>query len=401
MMGKICNISALLILALSGSFLAHADEFSSCVLELQQQARTKGISPSVVEQALGSVKYVPRVIELDRRQPEFTETFANYLNNRITTSKVSEGRILLAKHQKQLAQLTQQYGIPAQYLIAFWGLETNYGSYLGKMPILDSLATLACDQRRSSFFTKELFEALHLIEIHQIEHQTMLGSWAGAMGHTQFMPSAYRAYAIDGDGNGRTDLWNSVPDALASAANFLHGLGWQKDLRWGREVKLPSNFSFENAGTEKRPLSQWAEMGVSTATGAPLAKLDIEAALLVPAGHKGPAFLVYKNFDVIMRWNRSYFYAISVGYLADRINGAGALQVAPPADAPRLGVERIRQLQEKLNALGFDAGEADGILGSGTRRAIRAFQQASKLIADGYPDALVFNALGLGSGSSH
>lgn len=400
-MRKIYNISALLMLALSGSTFSHADEFSSCVLKLQQQARTEGISPSVVDQVLGSVKYVPRVIELDRRQPEFTETFANYLNNRVTASRVSAGRALLAKHQKQLSQLTQQYGVPAQYLIAFWGLETNYGSYLGKMPILDSLATLACDQRRSRFFTKELFEALRLIEIHQIEHQAMLGSWAGAMGHTQFMPSAYRTYAIDGDGNGHTDLWNSVPDALASAANFLHGLGWQKNRRWGREVKLPENFSFENVGTEKRPLSQWAAMGVSTTTGAPLAELDIEAALLVPAGHKGPAFLVYKNFDVIMRWNRSYFYAISVGYLADRIKGAGVLHVAPPTDAPRLDVGRIRQLQEKLNALGFDAGEADGVLGSGTRQAIRAFQQANKLVADGYPDTLVFNALGLGSELAH
>lgn len=395
MIGKFRKLSATAILALSSVATSYADEFSSCLIDLQHQARAEGISATVVDKALGSVKFVPRVIELDRRQPEFTETFANYLNNRVNTSRVSQGRLLLVKHKALLDQLTQQYGVPAQYLISFWGMETNYGSYLGKMPILDSLATLACDQRRSRFFTKELFEALRLIENKHIDQQTMLGSWAGAMGHTQFMPSAYQRYAVDGDGNGRADLWNSVPDALTSAANFLQALGWQKDLRWGREVKLPANFPYELAGTGGKPLSQWSKLGIRTADGLSLANLDIKASLLIPAGHKGPAFLAYENFDVIMRWNRSYFYAISVGYLADRINGAGELKTPPPADAPRLSVEKIQGLQEKLNVLGYKAGEADGIFGSGTRQAVRDFQQAHKLVADGYPDTAVFEALGL------
>lgn len=367
--------------------------FDQCIADLQQKALQQGIPAAVVSNTLPQLRPVPRVIELDRRQPEFSLSFANYLNRRVTPERVAKGRTLLSEHRALLNKLVKQYGIPPQYLVAFWGLETNYGSYLGKMPILDSLATLACDQRRSAFFTGELFDALRLLQKPGVA-SPMLGSWAGAMGHTQFMPSAYRRYARDGDGDGRADLWGSIPDALTSAAYFLQQLGWQQGLRWGREVRLPTDYQYRELGLSKRlALEHWRETGLRTSTGAALPRANVDAALLVPSGHQGPAFLVYDNFDVIMRWNRSEFYALSVGYLADRINGAGKLRRPPPTDLPNLSVALVKELQSRLNELGFDTGEPDGILGPATREAIRAFQQAREMVADGYPSDRVFQTL--------
>lgn len=383
----------LLLILSSGS--GQADEFAACVATLQQQALAEGVPATAVEGALAKVSYVPRVIELDRQQPEFTQTFAGYLNRRVTEQRVARGRELLAEHRALLDKLADQYGVPAQYLLAFWGLETNYGSYLGKMPVLDALATLACDPRRSRYFTGELFEALRLLSLSGVE-APLLGSWAGAMGHTQFMPSAYRRYALDGDNDGRTDLWGSVPDALSSGANFLQQLGWQREERWGREVVLPADFAYHKVGlAHQQSLADWREQGVRAASGATLPALDMQAAILVPAGYQGPAFLVYDNFKVIMRWNRSEFYALAVGYLADRINGAGTLQRPPPENLPRLSNVHIKALQTRLNALGFDSGKPDGVLGPGTRQAIRAFQQDGNMVADGYPRETVFKALNI------
>lgn len=377
-----------------------ADDFSDCVADLQRQARDAGVADSLVSDVLGTVQYLPRIIELDRGQPEFTRSFADYFNRRVTEKRVTQGRELLQTHRVMLSRLTRVYGVPPQYLLAFWGLETNFGGYMGKVPILDSLATLACDPRRSKFFTVELFEALRLLQLPGVE-APMTGSWAGAVGHTQFMPSNYRRYAIDGDRDGQTDLWGSIPDALSSGANFLEQLGWERGVRWGREVRLPKEFDYSTLGLKnKRPLAQWGEQGVRTATGANLPKVEIDAALLVPAGHRGPAFLVYDNFGVIMRWNRSEFYALAVGHLADRINGAGTLRRPPPTDQPPLARAIIVTLQERLNASGFDSGKPDGVMGPGTRRAIGDFQKARKLLADGYPRQQVFEALDIPLDSS-
>jgi membrane-bound lytic murein transglycosylase B len=262
------------------------------------------------------------------------------------------------------------------------------------MAIPDSLATLACDERRSRFFTGELVSALRIIEAGDVDAQGMTGSWAGAMGHVQFMPSAFLRYAVDGDGDGRRDLWNSVPDAMYSAANFLSSLGWKPGLRWGREVVLPPGFDFSLASRKIRePLSAWSGAGVTDAFGRPLPSLSLTSSVLVPAGAEGPAFVVYDNFDVIMRWNRSEFYAISVGRLADRIAGAGTLAVEPPESNLRLTRELVLSLQQNLNALGFDSGTPDGIFGSGTREALRGFQRSRGLVPDGYPNAEVIEAV--------
>lgn len=371
-------------------------EFAQCVTRLQQAAQAQGVPARVVTDVAGKLQYVPRVIELDRRQPEFTETFANYLGQRVTERNVDTGRSLLAQHRVLLEKLEQQYGVPGPVLVSFWGLETHYGGYLGKMTVLDNLATLACDPRRSEYFTAELMQALHLVADYGLQPSKMVGSWAGAMGHTQFMPSAYRRYGIDGDGDGRVDLWGSIPDALTSAANFLQGLGWQRDQLWGREVALPNGFAYELAGAKNaRGVDAWKQMGVANAYGGALIDANPKATLLVPAGYQGPKFLVYPNFEVILRWNRSEYYGVAVGHLADRLRGAPALKQPPPADAPRLSAATVTAMQNRLNTLGFDVGTPDGVLGPATRQAIRNYQVQRKLVADGFPSLSLLSSLGV------
>lgn len=374
--------------AADGSTALDAEAFGSCLGRLEARARGEGISDPVIADVLRRVSPVERVIELDRRQPEFTRTFADYYLVRVTPERVERGRRLVAEHRPLLERLTRRYGIPPHYLVAFWGLETNFGRYFGKMPVPASLATLACDPRRSAFFADELMAALRIIDAGDIDAERMQGSWAGAMGHMQFLPSVYLRYAIDADDDGRRDLWESVPDALASAANFLAGLGWQRELRWGREVRLPRDFDYSLAGRDvEKPLSAWAELGIRDAFGRALPPLALPASVLVPAGHDGPAFIVYENFDVIMRWNRSEYYALAVGRLADRIAGGGPLVREPVANGERVSREQVMRLQEDLARLGFDPGEADGIFGPATRRALREFQKRRNLVADGHLDA--------------
>lgn len=374
---------------------ASADDFAACVVNLQEKAQQEGLSKETIDNALANVKYVPRVIELDKKQPEFSQTFDNYFSKRVTDWRVNQGRKMLREHKVLLEKLQETYGIPPQYLMAFWGLETNFGSYKGKMPVLDSLATLACDPRRSKYFTGELMKALKLKEKYNFDASTMVGSWAGAMGHTQFMPSAYTHYAVDGDGDGKADLWNSTADALASAANFLNQLGWQRDERWGREVRLPANFNYDYLGnSQAQYLAEWKKLGLTQSNGAALSTPDMTAKLYLPAGHTGPAFLGYKNFDVIMRWNRSEFYAIAVGHLADRINGGVGLVIAPPKQ-DNLSRARVKALQAKLNDKGFDVGKPDGVMGRNSKAGLRAYQQSAGLVADGFPDEATFKAIGV------
>lgn len=375
---------------------AGAADFAHCIGRLQQSARSQGHSGWLVDDVLQNLQPQTRVIELDRAQPEFVQPFAAYLNRRVNEQRVTEGRGLRGLWRDYLNDLTRSYGIPGHYLLALWGLETNFGKHLGAMPVLDSLATLACDPRRSEFFTIELFTALRLLEREALQPVELRGSWAGAMGHTQFMPSAYLKYAVDGDGDGRADLWRSERDALASSANFLKHLGWQTGERWGREVRLPVDFPYVESGLEiKQPIGYWAERGVTLASGAALPDIDMQGSILVPAGHAGPAFLVYRNYDVIMRWNRSESYALAVGLLADRIAGAGNLIQPPSAAQQPISREVIRRLQLRLRELGLYTGAVDGMLGPLTRIALRAFQNSAGFVADGYPDRDTLGALQL------
>ena len=385
---------ALVFFLAAGGALAADGDFAACVARLQTAARAEGISERVVDEVLGTVTQQERVLELDRKQPEFTLPFTEYYNRRVTPERVARGRALLAEHAAMLRDIERDFGVPAKYLMAFWGLETNFGSYFGDLPVPGSLTTLACDTRRSRFFAAELMEALRIVDAGDVPAERMKGSWAGAMGHVQFMPSIFRRYAVDADRDGRRDIWGSVHDAMASAANFLRDSGWERNMRWGREVRLPRGFDYLLAGREhKRPLSEWAKLGVTDASKGTLPRLDIPAALLVPSGHAGPAFLTYRNFEVIMRWNRSEFYALSVGRLADEIAGAGPLSRPPPANAIRISRDRVLQLQSDLNALGYDVGEPDGIVGPVTRRAVSRFQQQHDMVADGHLDAATLEAV--------
>lgn len=373
---------------------AQGDDFSRCLAGLQDRARAEHLPAPVIENVLAKLEPQPRVIELDRAQPEFTQTFAAYLSGRVTAGRIERGRALRQEYRRFSAETLAQYGVPDQYLIAFWGLESNFGDHLGAMPTLDSLATLACDERRSRYFADELMDALLLLNRESLTPDEMRGSWAGAIGNTQFMPSAYRKYAVDGDHDGHINLWKSPRDALASGANFLAHLGWRRGERWGREVLLPPDFPFAESGLgNPRPIRHWAELGVRQTDKTPLPDEDMQGAILLPAGHTGPAFIVYHNFDVIMGWNRSAFYALSVGLLADRIAGAGDLSRPPASDEAALSRATIQRMQERLNQLGFDAGNPDGVMGSATRAALRAFQQTSGIIADGYPDRATLQAL--------
>ncbi len=383
---------ALLIAALP----AHAQtDFSRCLARLERTALESGISAGTIESILPNVEPRESVIRADRNQPEFLATFADYLGRRATNERITQGRALYAEHRALLNELTQRYGVPGHYIVSFWGLETNYGRYLGNVPVFDSLSTLACDARRSEFFTEQFVNALEIVDRGDVEPNVMRGSWAGAMGQTQFMPSSYLRHAVDGDGDGRVDLWNSTADALTSAANFLRNIGWQSGYRWGREVLLPEGFDYALSGAgERRELRFWRDIGITDVAGRPLADLDIQAAVVIPSGQRGPAFVIYDNFDVIMRWNRSEYFALTVGHLADRIAGAGPLTNPPFEDGP-ISRDDVVRVQEYLVRSGYDGGTADGIFGSRSRAALRALQRDLGLVPDGFLSHELLRAMGL------
>ncbi|MEX0448359.1 lytic murein transglycosylase [Spiribacter sp. 221] len=381
-------------LFLAGLFPASAAAgFGECIGEIRSEAISRGIEAATADQLLADLAPSERVIELDRRQPEFTATLNDYLTARVNDARIDRGRALLDEHAELLQGIRRDYGVPGRYLIAFWGLETNFGSYTGRMPTVQSLATLACDRRRGEFFREQLLAALHLVDERTLEPEQLRGSWAGALGNFQFLPSVYRDHAVDADGDGRKDLWDSLPDAAVSAAAFLRARGWEPGERWGREVQLPDGFDYALA-ERKQSLRAWRDAGLRTADGGPLPVADLAARLLIPAGADGPAFLVYNNFDVIMRWNPSRFYALSVGLLADRLIGAPPLSNPPPVEEP-LRIETVSALQEALNRRGFDAGAVDGRIGTNTRRALRAFQADAGLVDDGHPDTDTLEELGI------
>lgn len=385
---------AALVLAAVPVLAAAQDDFDRCLQRLSAEAERGGVSPAVTENVLPAVEQRRRVVDADRSQPEFVDTFADYFGRRITPERVETGRALLREHRSVLRAVARRYGVAPQYVVALWGLETAYGRVLGDVPVFDSLATLACDGRRGRYFTTEFVNALRIVE-QGVDAGAMTGSWAGAMGQTQFMPSVYLEHAVDGDGDGDVDLWGSEADAFASAASYLDSLGWRAGWRWGREVVLPDGFDYALAGRDRpKPLAEWRRLGVETADGRPVDAVDEPAALLVPAGRHGPAFLVYDNFHVLMSWNRSEHFALVVGHLADRIAGAGPLR-SPPPDTERLTRAQIEALQHRLNELGYDSGRPDGIVGSATRRAVRQWQQANGAVADGHVDAALLHKLGL------
>ena len=361
--------------------------FDQCAARLRERAAASGIPQPVVQQAFARLRPNPRVIELDRRQPEFVQTFWQYLDGRVNQTRVDRGRAMLAQHAPLLRDLEARYGVPGRYLVAFWALESNFGENMGNFPVVESLATLACEGRRGEFFEGELLDALRIAAQGDAPLSRLQGSWAGAMGQPQFMPSTFLRHAVDGNGDGRRDIWASVRDVFASASNFLRAIGWRPGEDWGQEVVVPPDFDYRlaNASTD-RSVAEWRRLGVRSASARPLASDDRPASIVVPAGYRGPAFMTYPNFRAIMNWNRSINYAISVGYLADRLAGHGGLMAQRSMDDQPLSREDVVEIQTRLVALGEDAGEADGVVGSRTREAIRGFQSRMGMPADGYPD---------------
>ncbi|MFO8004178.1 lytic transglycosylase domain-containing protein, partial [Thioalkalivibrio sp.] len=273
---KTTLLAAFLIAALAPINGLAASAFESCIGAIRAQALHQGVNADVADGVLDSVEHLDRVIELDRQQPEFTTPFADYLGRRVTAQRIAQGRALLQTHRALLERVHATTGVPPAYLVAFWGLETNYGGYFGRMSVPSALATLACDPRRATYFTDELIAALRIIEEGAIPMERMEGSWAGAMGHVQFMPSVFLRHAVDGDGDGKRDLWNSVPDAMMSAGTFLNSLGWDPKYRWGREVVLPQGFDYSQAGrSARRPLNEWRTLGGTDVHGDAVAEVDL------------------------------------------------------------------------------------------------------------------------------
>jgi membrane-bound lytic murein transglycosylase B len=321
--GNLWAITIIMLTLVSSVHVVHAQgvkdqSFQEWLKGVRREARAAGVSSEVLDRAFRRVKPIPRVIELDRSQPEFKLTFKQYQDRVVSGKTVWDGRRLYREHRDLLKKIGDQYGVEPQYIVALWGIETRYGRITGGYPVIAALATLAYDGRRSAFFREELIRALKILEGGHIDVEDMDGSWAGAMGQVQFMPSSFVSYAVDYDGDGRRDIWDNVPDALASAANYLSRSGWKKNQGWGGKVSLPAGFSKNLVGEgSKKTIKEWQQLGV---TGKGVAgKPDLRAYLVQPNKTGSPVFLAYPNYRVILKWNRSNYFAIAVGTLADRI----------------------------------------------------------------------------------
>lgn len=360
--------------------------FDTCLADLRQQAEQRGISPSTLESTFSNVQQRQHVLEKDRGgQSEFIYTFWYYLQRSVTEERIKTGQAMMQTHRALLDRVHAEFGVRPQYLVALWGLETNFGTYKGDIPVFDALGTLACDHRRSRMFTRQFMDALTLVDNDLIDRHSLRGSWAGAVGHTQFMPSTYIRYALDYDANGRADLLNDLPDVFASSAYYLREMGWKEDQRWGREVVAPSHLPWSYVGLKRqRSMRDWDRLGIRQTDQKRLPRVDMKASLVAPEGFDGPTFLVYENFRAVMRWNASTYYALAVGHLADRIAGTGPLYRQPPAETFYRRAD-AKEIQNHLLSLGYDVGTADGILGPRTRSAIKAFQKTHQLPIDGYP----------------
>jgi membrane-bound lytic murein transglycosylase B len=382
----------LCLVFLTTSVFANSQSFEDFLNQVRKTATEQGVSKATIDKAFFGLTPNLDILKSDSAQAEFNQNFWHYVNKRVSQVRLNNGNDTLKQNTSLLNKTSQKYGVPAYVLVAFLGLESNYGNYMGNENLVRSLATLAYDPRRSGFFTKEFIALLKLIDKNTIPLDAK-GSWAGAMGAVQFMPTNVIAYGVDANNDGKVNLWNDKEDIYASAANFLNKLGWKKGEKWGREAFIPKNFDYRLTGLEtKRTVNEWAALGVLRGNGSRLPKSNFKASLIVPMGHRGPAFLVYRNFDTILGWNRSILYALSVAYLSDRLNGNGKL-TAKSIDEPLLSKEDILQIQSTLNLLGYDTGTPDGMAGPKTRRATRMFQSDIGLVADGYVGYELFQQL--------
>jgi len=363
---------------------ADAAAFSTCLSQLRGQALQQGVAAGTFDEYTRGLAPDMSVIASLDAQPEFKTPIWDYLAALVDDERIADGRQALQQWQAELARAQAQFGVDPATVVAVWGVESNFGKKLGGRPLLTSLSTLSCFGRRQSYFRGEFFATLKIIQQEHVRPERLNGSWAGAFGQTQFMPSTYLRLAVDFDGDGRRDLVDSVPDALASTANFLQRAGWKAGMPWGFEVALPAGLDTSGAGRRnKRPMSAWAAQGLKRADGGALPAGDLQAGLLLPAGPAGPAFLVTRNFDAVYSYNAAESYALAIAHLSDRLRGGGPFARAWPTDDPGLSRAERRELQSLLIARGFDIGQPDGLIGARTREALQSVQRQAGLAADG------------------
>ncbi len=375
---------------------AQAQSFASCVKALRGEAAAKGITAQTFDKAMAGIEPDQGVIDSMGNQPEFTTPIWDYLAALVDEQRVTDGKAKLAEWATVLAGIEQKFGVDRHTVIAVWGVETDFGRNMGKRPLVRSLATVSCFGGRQPYFRSELMATLRILQAGDVPPEHLAGSWSGAFGHTQFMPSTFQRLAVDFDGDGRRDIVGSIPDALASSANFLKDAGWASGLPWGYEVRLPAKYGGSSGRRDRRALAQWNQLGIRQLDGTALTGPD-RAALILPAGAAGPAFIVFRNYDAIFSYNAAESYAIAIAHLSDRLRGAGPIKAAWPTEDPGLSRAERREVQQLLVDRGYDIGEPDGIVGQRTREAIKAFQASAGLPADGRAGGRVLNALKAGA----
>jgi membrane-bound lytic murein transglycosylase B len=379
----------------SAQAAAQADaKFAAFIRDFRDTAIKAGISPATYDLSLGGVHRLADVEQANLQQPEFVKPIWSYIDGAVSPDRVKNGTAMTATYAADLSNDGARFGVPKEILVAIWGMESNYGTALGHYNMFEALATLAYDGPRTDYARKELLGALKMEEQEHLSPPLMVSSWAGAFGHTQFVPSAFFAHAVDGDGDGRRDLWHSVPDALASTASLLADAGWERGIPCEVEVALPPDFDYALAdGDTAHPLAEWKKLGVTKVTGAILSKSEEPAALYLPAGARGPAFLVFDNFKNVLKYNNAASYALGVCLLADGIAGRPGIAAPWPRDEVPLTRDGRVAFQTGLKALGYDIGDIDGVLGHKARAALRAYQKAHGLPADGFPTQAVLGRI--------
>jgi lytic murein transglycosylase len=390
------------LLLSASAVTAQTTSFDSCVKELRQSVVSQGIQGAVFDRAMKGVESDPDVLKAFSFQPEFRTAIWDYLAGLVDQERVEDGRAKLKEWSKVLAEAEKKYGVDRNVIVAVWGVESNYGRIQGKREIVRSLTTLICADKRQAFFRGELLATLRILQSGDIPPELLVGSWAGAFGQTQFMPTTYQRLAVDFDGDGRRDIVGSVPDALGSTANFLQKAGWVVGQPWGVEVKLPANYSGPSGRRTKQSLAQWKSLGIeplkNTGKAGQVTSISnlpetTQAALLLPAGAQGPAFLVLRNFDAIYSYNAAESYALAIAHLSDRLRGGGMFQTAWPTDDPGTSRAERRQIQQALLDRGYDIGEVDGLIGAKSREAISAFQKSKGMTVNGRAGQQVLKAL--------
>lgn len=373
-------------------------QFQQCLANLRSQALASGVNNDRYTQYTQNLTPDRSILDKLNYQPEFSTPIWDYLSGLVDDERVQKGQQKIAQYRSVLDRVAQSYGVPVETVVAVWGVESNFGDISGKYPLLQALGTLSCEGRRQSYFRGEFFTAMRILQRGDLTEDQLKGSWAGAFGHTQFMPSTYDRLAVDFDGDGRRDLVSSVPDALASTANFLKKSGWQTGLPWGFEVQLPPNLSTAGEGRRnKKPLSYWLQQGLTRADGSALVQGNLTentaAGLMTPAGANGPAFLVFKNFDAIYSYNAAESYALAIAHLSDRLQGQGEFKTPWPTDDAGTSRAERREIQQILLSKGYDIGEADGLVGDKTRQAIQQEQQRLGLATTGRAGQKILQAL--------